>query len=402
MKQWREATPSSKGIHWLHLAASLGPRITRIEGFRPAPAVGGTDRRAKSMMVAFEYDNGAVGSILRARSRHSSRDCDCRSFSDARASSRSNRTVCSSWSAAQGSRESCFPAFRDIRGYQAMYRDFHRSIHEGRSPAMSLESNGGPASHGSDLRSLTGDRPARGSPVGVRCPMQNESYDIIIIGTGAGGGTIAQALAGAAPDTHRRARHIRASRGGELEPGCRLEGSRYRTTEHWVDERGGRFFRIRTTASAATPSSGAACSIASVARTFRPSSMLTAPRRRGRSTTTRWSRTTSGPSGCITCTARTGSIRPSRPITRHPPINRSRTPGRWKRSSRVAGTGASSVTAAARSHQARRSRRCVLCNTCNSFPCRVQAKSDADVLCVRPAVGKPTVTLWTGAFAADS
>jgi choline dehydrogenase-like flavoprotein len=42
---------------------------------------------------------------------------------------------------------------------------------------------------------------------------------------------------------------------------------------------------------------------------------------------------------------------------------------------------------------------CVLCNTCNSFPCRVQAKSDADVLCVREAVGKPNVTLWTGAFA---
>jgi len=42
---------------------------------------------------------------------------------------------------------------------------------------------------------------------------------------------------------------------------------------------------------------------------------------------------------------------------------------------------------------------CVLCNTCNSFPCRVNAKSDADVLCVRPAVGRPNVTLWTGAFA---
>jgi choline dehydrogenase-like flavoprotein len=41
---------------------------------------------------------------------------------------------------------------------------------------------------------------------------------------------------------------------------------------------------------------------------------------------------------------------------------------------------------------------CVLCNTCNSFPCRVQAKSDADVLCVRAAVGQPNVTLWTDAF----
>jgi len=43
---------------------------------------------------------------------------------------------------------------------------------------------------------------------------------------------------------------------------------------------------------------------------------------------------------------------------------------------------------------------CQLCNTCNSFPCRVHAKSDADVLCVRPALTQPTVTLWTGAYAA--
>ena len=42
---------------------------------------------------------------------------------------------------------------------------------------------------------------------------------------------------------------------------------------------------------------------------------------------------------------------------------------------------------------------CQLCNTCNSFPCRIHAKSDADVLCVRPALGQPNVTLWTSARA---
>jgi choline dehydrogenase-like flavoprotein len=42
---------------------------------------------------------------------------------------------------------------------------------------------------------------------------------------------------------------------------------------------------------------------------------------------------------------------------------------------------------------------CRLCNTCNSFPCRVDAKSDADVVCVRPALSQPNVTLWTGARA---
>jgi choline dehydrogenase-like flavoprotein len=42
---------------------------------------------------------------------------------------------------------------------------------------------------------------------------------------------------------------------------------------------------------------------------------------------------------------------------------------------------------------------CVLCNTCNSFPCRVESKSDAEVCCVRPATAYPNVTLWTGALA---
>jgi predicted dehydrogenase len=32
-----------------------------------------------------------------------------------------------------------FPGFRDIRGYRAMYRDFHRAIRTGAVPEMSLE-----------------------------------------------------------------------------------------------------------------------------------------------------------------------------------------------------------------------------------------------------------------------
>jgi choline dehydrogenase-like flavoprotein len=45
---------------------------------------------------------------------------------------------------------------------------------------------------------------------------------------------------------------------------------------------------------------------------------------------------------------------------------------------------------------------CVLCNTCNSFPCKVHAKSEADVICVRPAIrrGEGRVQLWTNACAA--
>ena len=42
---------------------------------------------------------------------------------------------------------------------------------------------------------------------------------------------------------------------------------------------------------------------------------------------------------------------------------------------------------------------CILCNTCNSFPCRQHAKSEAEVCCVRPATGHANVTLWTRTFA---
>ena len=129
-----------EGIHWLHLAASLGPRIVRIEGFRPAPGVGGTDKRAKSMMVAFEYDNGAVGSLYYSREVPSL-------LQGLRLSKLLGRKGIITFESnglfvfARGERlpRILFPGFRDIRGYQAMYRDFHRSIREGRPPAMSLE-----------------------------------------------------------------------------------------------------------------------------------------------------------------------------------------------------------------------------------------------------------------------
>jgi choline dehydrogenase-like flavoprotein len=42
---------------------------------------------------------------------------------------------------------------------------------------------------------------------------------------------------------------------------------------------------------------------------------------------------------------------------------------------------------------------CILCNTCNSFVCQLHAKSEADVCCVRPAIAHQNVTLWTQAFA---
>src|SRR6516162_7154646 len=41
---------------------------------------------------------------------------------------------------------------------------------------------------------------------------------------------------------------------------------------------------------------------------------------------------------------------------------------------------------------------CIRCNTCDGFPCLVHAKSDSQVLCVDEAIKNPKVTLLTNAF----
>lgn len=129
-----------EGIHWLHLAGSLGPRITRIDGYRPAPSRRGPDRRDKSMMVAFRYDNDAVGSLLYSREIPSL-------FRGLRVSKLYGRDGVITFESngtfvvvrGRGLPRLLFPGVRDIRGYQAMYRDFIAAVRGGGVPEMSLE-----------------------------------------------------------------------------------------------------------------------------------------------------------------------------------------------------------------------------------------------------------------------
>ncbi len=129
-----------EGIHWLHLAGSLGPAIVSARGFRPSVSRDGPDRRAKSMMVAFQYDNHAVGSLYYSREIPSL-------LKGLRVSKLYGREGIITFESnggfvlvrgRQGTRL-LFPGFRDIRGYQAMYRDFVRAIRDGAAPEMSLE-----------------------------------------------------------------------------------------------------------------------------------------------------------------------------------------------------------------------------------------------------------------------
>ena len=129
-----------EGIHWLHVAGSLGPKITTITGFRPSPSNDGPDRRTKSMMVAFQYDNGAVGSLYYSREIPSL----LRGVRFSKLFGRDGVITFESNGAfvvvrGKGVPRLLFPGFTDIRGYQAMYRDFANSIREGSAPEMSLE-----------------------------------------------------------------------------------------------------------------------------------------------------------------------------------------------------------------------------------------------------------------------
>lgn len=133
-----------EGIHWLHIAGNLGPRIRTIYGFRPPPSGDGSlqgDARRKSMLVAFQYDNGAAGALYYSREIPSL-------FRGLRLSKLFGRDGIITFESngvfilVRGRRFPRFillPGFRDIRGYRAMYRDFVGAIRNGYSPEMSLE-----------------------------------------------------------------------------------------------------------------------------------------------------------------------------------------------------------------------------------------------------------------------
>ena len=129
-----------EGIHWLHIAGSLGPRIVSVDGYRPSVSREGPDTRAKSMMVAFRYDNDAVGTLYYSREIPSL-------FRGLRLSKLYGRKGIITFESnglfvlarGNGVPRLVFPGFRDIRGYRAMYRDFHSAITQGRAPEMSLE-----------------------------------------------------------------------------------------------------------------------------------------------------------------------------------------------------------------------------------------------------------------------
>jgi choline dehydrogenase-like flavoprotein len=230
--------------------------------------------------------------------------------------------------------------------------------------------------------------------------MRTERFDIIIIGSGAGGGTVAHALAGSS------ARILVLERGDYIpqepenwDPEAVWKDLRYRTTERWLDRRGQEFqpythycvggntkfwgsvlYRLRRQDFQATEHADGV----SPAWPVDYETMVPFYERAERLYQVH------GQHGVDPTEPPRGPY-PYPPVPHAPAmvtIVEQLRSFRWHPSALPLGLRSPGEPDG-----------CVLCNTCNSFPCKIHAKSDAEVCCVRESLQQSTVSLWTNAFA---
>lgn len=122
------------GIHWINLMASLGPEVRRVRGFRPGRnAAAGPER---SMLVVFEYEDGAVGTLSYSWEVHS----PLKGVRLSRIYGTAGTVAFESngiFAVQTGRRKRLhLPGLRDIAGYRGMFRDLVDALREGRPPAF--------------------------------------------------------------------------------------------------------------------------------------------------------------------------------------------------------------------------------------------------------------------------
>ena len=230
-----------------------------------------------------------------------------------------------------------------------------------------------------------------------------EHYDVIIIGTGAGGGTLAHRLAPSGK------RILLLERGGYLprEPENWdshevFNNNRYLSGEKWLDKDGA---RVRAPPAVLRRRQHEVLRRdpvpAARARLRRRSATTAARPPRGRCRTRTSSPTTRRPSGSTSSTGRAARIRRSRGARAS-----SRTPRSRTSLASSSCTTTSSAPAIDPFHLPvgvdlnetdPEAGRCVRCDRFDGFPCLADGKADAHVLCVRPALTHANVKLRTHA-----
>ena len=138
---WRDDTQLSGGgalfeggIHWVNFIANLGMPVKSVRGFRP----GKRDGVEKSMLVAVEYESGAVGSL----SYSWEVPMLLQGVQLSRIYGRKGVITFESngvFVLVNGVRKKViFPGLGDIAGYKGMFRDFLHVLQTGEEPAMNL------------------------------------------------------------------------------------------------------------------------------------------------------------------------------------------------------------------------------------------------------------------------
>lgn len=121
------------GIHWVDLAAHLGPAVRAAHGF---PAGDGTPER--SSVVVLDYEGGGVGTLLHSWEIGS----PLRGLRLSRIYGTAGSIAFESnglFVAVYGRRKRLlWPGLRDLTGHRAMFRDFLGALRDGREPLMTL------------------------------------------------------------------------------------------------------------------------------------------------------------------------------------------------------------------------------------------------------------------------
>ena len=121
------------GVHWIDLAAHLGPPVRAARGFRA-----GDGPVERSSVVVLDYEGGGVGTLLHSWEVAS----PLRGLRLSRIYGTAGSIAFESnglFVAVYGRRTRIlFPGLRDIAGYRAMFRDFFEALRSGREPLMTL------------------------------------------------------------------------------------------------------------------------------------------------------------------------------------------------------------------------------------------------------------------------
>ena len=221
-----------------------------------------------------------------------------------------------------------------------------------------------------------------------------EHYDIIIIGTGAGGGTMARALAST------QARILILERGDFVpqedqnwDPDAVWRQLRYRTTERWLDGNGGSFLPYTHYCVG-----GNTKFWGSVLYRFRREDFQAIEHVDG--TSPAWPIDYDTLAPYYDRAERLYQVRgqhgvdptdPPRGPFPHEPVPHAPVMAKIVEGLERQGLHPSPLPLGLMDG-------CILCSTCNSFPCRIHAKSDAETCGIKPALERSNVELWTNAL----